>query len=305
MPDNYDASLALAEYSPLMFSELVPDAELLVSQCNTLQFIGKEGFMDIIYRLMTGIANMVSRLFRTFKIVYRIFKDLKRTEWQDYRERYPASIARIKRASYMDLQGLKMPLPKGLNTTYVDATQKIIACLKACDMTTRSKSFVQVSENIHRKLSEGSATSGIITVLFEQAGEVNQINKLFQIYDKCFDKSSANEAEFNKLYKSTDEFSLECSLLTDHDHFLYDIHSVYKALNDCDSYMQESLSVLNALKNKNDGPSISKEELTSLANACLFMAKTFDTYGLSIQDFHRVEHNHVEVCKEVIRKMKF
>jgi hypothetical protein len=69
--------------------------------------------------------------------------------------------------------------------------------------------------------------------------------------------------------------------------------------------MQKSLTLLNALKKRQDGVAISKEELSSLANACLFMAKTFDTYGLSVQDFHRVEHNHVEVCKQMTRMLKY
>lgn len=287
------------------FSSLVPEATLLVSQANMLAHVGQEGFMDVVYRLLTGIANMVGKLFSAFKIVYRAFKDLRRTEWQDYIDGHMATIARLKRANYVDVAKLKLPLPKGMKTTYVEATQKIIACLRACDMEQRSKSFANVGKGIYDKLDEGSSTSGVIAVLFEQAGEVEQINRLFQIYDKCFDKSSANQAEFSVLYKGMDEFSLECSLLSDNDGFLYGIHSVYKNLMECDSYMQKSLTLLNALKKRQDGVAISKEELSSLANACLFMAKTFDTYGLSVQDFHRVEHNHVEVCKQMTRMLKY
>lgn len=286
------------------FSALVTEAELLVSQTNLMAYSGQEGLFDMMLRLLTGIANMVNKLFMTFKLVYRVFQGLKRTEWQDYKERYAVTLLRVRKAGYLQVADLSMPLPKGLTTTYVDVTQKILACLQACDMVERSKSFVDVSKNIRARLVEGTSTTEAIAVLFGQANEVQKINNLFVTYDKCFDKSSANTAKFSKLYKSMDEFNLECTLLNDSEHFLYDIHAVYKALLDCDENMQAAVAAAKHLRS-NSQVALSKDDLASLANACLFMAKTFDTFGLAAQDLHRVEHNHVEVCKEITRKLKY
>lgn len=286
------------------FSALVPEAELLVSQTNLAAYVGQEGLFDLMLRLLTGIANMISKLFNSFKIVYRAFQGLKRTEWQDYKERYAMTLLRIRKTGYLEVADLNMPLPKGLTTTYVDVTQKILACLQACDMEVRAKSFVKVSETIKARLVEGASTTEAVALLFGQANEVQKINNLFVTYDKCFDKSSANSAKFSKLYRSMDDFNLECTLLSDNERFLHEIHSVYKYLLECDANMQASVVAAKHLQS-NAQVSLSKDDLSSLANACLFMAKTFDTFGLAAQDLHRVEHNHVEVCKEITRKLKY
>lgn len=287
------------------FSVYIDESNQLVSQCNFLQHTGQEGFFDLLFKLLTGIADLIGRLFRTFKLVYRVFQGLKRTELHDYRERNLATIIRIKNVNYQEASTVQVPLPKGLNTTYVDVTQKILTCLQLCDMKNRAKSFATTSKNLATRIQNSIPTHDSIAVLFEQSNEIQQINQAFSRYDKCFDKSSANQAEFGKLFQSSDEFQLEFNLLNDNANFMYDIHSVYKSLEECNDSMQ--LAVQYATIRKKGGgeiTTISKEELTSLSNACLFIAKTFDTYGLSVQDLHRIEHNYIEVMKTIQRKFK-
>lgn len=291
------------------FSDLIPYAEQLQADCLTIKFatdlsMGKEGFFDFMFRLLTGIADLIGRLFRNFKLVYRVFRGLKRTELHDYTERYLATVVRIKNINYREASIVQIPLPKGLNTTYVDVTQKILACLQLCDMKNRAKSFAVTSKNLATKVQNSIPTNDSIAVLFEQSTQIEQINNFFNQYDKCFDKSSANQADFGKLFRSSDEFQLEFNLLNDHAKYMYDIHSVYKSLEECNDSMQQAVQAAKARKNNNAMTTISKEELVSLSNACLFMAKTFDTYGLSVQDLHRVEHNYVEVMKTIQRKFK-
>ncbi len=285
-------------FSPGLLTE---DIQPFEYQLEAFKLSGTEGFVDSVFSLLTGLANMVSRLFSTFKMVYRSFRGLKRTELHSYQEKYPASIMRVKRLSYQDLSDVDVPLPKGLKTTYQDALQKVLTVLKACDMVNRSKSFVAVARKFESQLRTGIDTRTTSGGLYTQQQEILQINNLFKKSEQCFDGTSASSKKFHQLFSSTEEFASVHDLLDSGCQYEYDVASVYSNLEECEKLMNESVQHAKLRKNTGSIP-ISKAELVSLSESCLFMAKTFDTFGLAIASFNKIEHNYVETLKSLVRQ---
>lgn len=263
---------------------------------------GCEGLISLILRFFTKLADTIGSLLNNFRMVYRAFRGLKRAEIHTFQEKNFATIRRVKRQSFFDLAVLPMPKPKGLTSTYLDATNALTLCLNACDMVNRSKSFVEISENILERVEVGATVSPIIGALNGTSSEVTQITNLYGEVTKCFANNHTGTAPFKSLFRSMDEFSQVHDELDKSCSNEYDVTPVFKNLEKCSSNFEQILSTLK--KQKDADVVLNKDEIVSISDACLFMAKTFDIYGLSLQDLNRVEHNYVEVIKEITRVKK-
>lgn len=263
---------------------------------------GCEGLISLILRFFTKLADTIGSLLNNFRMVYRAFRGLKRAEIHTFQEKNFATIRRVKSQSFFDLAMLPMPKPKGLTSTYLDATNALTLCLNACDMVNRSKSFVEISENILERVEIGATVAPIIGALNGTSSEVTQITNLYGEVTKCFTNNHMGTAPFKSLFRSMDEFSQVHDELDKSCSNEYDVTPVFKNLEKCSSNFEQ---ILNTLKKQKDADVVlNKDEIVSMSDACLFMAKTFDTYGLSLQDLNRVEHNYVEVIKEITRVKK-
>lgn len=296
---NYQENI----YTPICAASDVLTIENDLKQLK-LSFLtpGCEGLISLILRFFTKLADTIGSLLNNFRMVYRAFRGLKRAEIHTFQEKNFATIRRVKRQSFFDLAVLPMPKPKGLTSTYLDATNALTLCLNACDMVNRSKSFVKISENILERVEVGATVAPIIGALNGTSSEVTQITNLYGEVTKCFANNHTGTAPFKSLFRSMDEFSQVHDELDKSCSNEYDVTPVFKNLEKCSSNFEQILSTLK--KQKDADVVLNKDEIVSMSDACLFMAKTFDIYGLSLQDLNRVEHNYVEVIKEITRVKK-
>ena len=263
---------------------------------------GTEGFYDSALRLLTGVSNIVYRTLTNAKIVYRAFRGLKRTEIHSYQDRYAATIFRVKKLSYPEVSEVMIPRPKGLSTTYLEVTNALIACLNTCDMVNRAKSFAHASKSVMEQITDGAAPTAIAGIMGNHDNEIRQITGLYEKASACLSDKGMGAIPFGKGFSSMDEYSSVQKLLDDNCKFEYDATKVYGYLEDCTANMDKVIQSVKSIKNGNI--IIGKNDITNLSDTCLLMAKTFDVYGLCIQDFNRVEHNFVEATKTVVNHFK-
>lgn len=263
---------------------------------------GTEGFYDSALRLLTGVSNIVYRTLTNAKIVYRAFRGLKRTEIHSYQDRYAATIFRVKKLSYPEVSEVMIPRPKGLSTTYLEVTNALIACLNTCDMVNRAKSFAHASKSVMEQITDGAAPTAIAGIMGNHDNEIRQITGLYEKASACLSDKGMGVIPFGKGFSSMDEYSSVQKLLDDNCKFEYDATKVYGYLEDCTANMDKVIQSVKSIKNGNI--IIGKNDIANLSDTCLLMAKTFDIYGLCIQDFNRVEHNFVEATKTVVNHFK-
>lgn len=278
---------------------IVLDAKQLLMSTSSLRHIsyGHEDFGNFVKRIMANVLNIIVRLLNRYKNVLRLFQNLKRTELRMYEERQLGTVMRVKSVAYVDVAELPCPIPKGMSKVgYVEATTALISCLRLLDMNERCEAFVDACSNIKTRVIQGQAGVAAAEIL-NQMSDLKSITAAFANCDKLFNGNNAETRPFMNLFDTKQEFLDEYKMLLDAEDYQYSVHRIFVKLEKCNNLLEE------VVKAAEKNIIIAKEDLRSLANACLFMAQTFDMFGLTVQDLHRVEHNYVEILKLIVRTL--
>lgn len=294
--DIYQEYLSEEDYDRTM--DLYTEATRLHAQIVAASSVGTEGFKQLVLKLVNSLVGLFGKLYVKLKAISRTFSSLKITEWDEYKAKNIVLVNNNNTRNYSKLVNLSMPYPRGMKTTYFNALSKIVVCLDVFDMRNRSQSFLDICTDIQK-----NATKGVITtdtpILQSQLTEVNSIVDLFNAYDKLFDpKMRTGEKRFGDLFTNQNEFKQVGALLSQNSKHLYQVQTVFKNVEAANKQLKGTLDAIGKMP---DG-ALTKEQLMSLSNACMFFAKTTDMYGITIQDYHRVEHNYVEVHKSMVKQ---
>lgn len=297
------------EYEKLMEPIPIPDTEIDLLQeayeikllVNNLCYTSQESFMNIVLSIYNKIKDLISGIALTFrKKVYRHFNTLKQTELEEFLASNHHFLYLINKANYNDLRNIKVPYPEGMISTYLDVTSKVVNCLNSFDMLNRSKSFLTICTNIYEGVKNKGYRSEM-PELQKQMVETEDIKSLFQSYVRCFTKKKlSTKLDFGKLFLNMQEFKSVLSLFEENDKHQFQVKKIYRFINDGDRLIKLCISLLE--KDNTIRSSITREDLISISNACMFLAKTIDMYGTTITDYHTLEHNFVEVLKVLKKK---
>lgn len=273
--------------------DLIKKAETLKIIVNNACYASDESFKGILLSILNSILGLVGGLALSFRKVTRVFNSLKQTELEEFNYKNIVFLNRLKRANYNDLRKIKILYPEGLNTTYFEVTSKIATCLNAFNMGDRSKSFLDICESISKAVKDKQYKQDI-PALQEQTDDVEGIKKLFADYTKCFTtKKLEKEKPFGDLFLNMQEYMSTKELLENNDKHQFQVRSIYRNVEESNDIIKDCIKTVS--NDKDVLESITKEDLISISNACMFFAKTVDMYGSSIMDFHTIEHNFVQM----------
>lgn len=285
------------EDSILTFEEISNQAIALHRKIYYSDFdrIGKEGMSDAIKRLFVGLLNTVIHVINTFKTnIFSSYKNLKRTELKYFHESNRVSINRILNFDYSTLTSLQIPYPKGMIVDYLTATQKANICLDTMNMKERSRSFVELVRSTKNNVLTSRNANAIA---ISNSTDLPTIVRTFQDFNHCFNNKVTTTLPFIDLFPTETAFRDTDSLLmtcTEHE---YSVNAVHKNMETCTELMNEILSYL-----EKEMGTLTKQELLNLSDACNFLAKILDMFGVTIQDVTRIEHNFVEVLTLIKRQ---
>lgn len=283
--------------SVLTFEEIGAEAFAIHKKIYYSDFdrIGQEGIFDAIKRLFIGLLNTIIHSMNTFKTnVFSFYKNLKRTELKYFHESNRVSINRILNFDYATLTSLQIPYPKGMIVDYFTATQKANICLGTMNMEERSRSFVELVRSTKDNIL---ANRNANAVAISNSVDLPTIVRTFQDFNRCFNNKVTTTLPFIDLFPTETSFKDTDSLLMTCTEYEYTVNSVYKNMETCTELMNEILSYL-----EKEMGTLTKQELLNLSDACNFLAKLLDMFGVSIQDVTRIEHNFVEVLTLVKRQ---
>lgn len=264
--------------------------------------ISEEGIWNVVKGLLTSIGNVMGHVANTFKTnVFKFYKDLKRTEIRYYNESNMASMTRIFRINVTDVAELNMPFPNGFKTTYLDAFSKAVDAFSNIDILTRANTAVTISQNILVSLQNGDTMATVINSGIASA-DITNVRPSVEKFDRCFDTNSNTTAEtrqFKKLFgsvaevKKCNEIALSC------DKYVDQTSMAHKKIQICHDVFEKIIKTLE----RSAGANATKNDIDNLATLAYTLGETFDMFASTLLHYHTVEHNLVEVYKEIRRQL--
>lgn len=286
-------------------TDIVAAKENLYSKIKQLQKIesktlvnANEGLWQFIKSCLTSIGNVIGHIVTTFTTnVFKFYKSLKRTEIRYYNNSNKFSMIRIFSQDYEDLAELEIPFPNGMTVTYMEALDKTIIALDKLDILTRANLAVTVSDKILSGLKSGSVMNDIIKSGVASSDTTN-VRDVVNAAKKCIDenKNTSNDIKkFKELFISVADFEKCNDMALDCDRFVDIVNTVHKKMATCSDNFTEIVKTIE----RSAGNGVTKDDVENLSTLAYTLADTFDMFSAMMFNFHKLEHNLVEVYKVI------
>lgn len=259
-----------------------------------------EGLWSFIKNITLGIINVFIRILNTFKTnVFKFYKTLKRTELRFWIESHKLTAMRINRLNYYEIQDTITPFPNGLSTSYLETIDKLSSTFNTIDISSKSNIAVTLSKSILDSLKSNKNLSEVIT---------NGINSLdssgakssFDISNKCINKkiNTTNEKRtFGQLFISMPDFTKSVDVSLFCEKYVNETNYAHKQMATCHDIFTQIVSFIKSTA----GTSVTKNDVEKLAQLSYNLADIFDMFAETLFDYHKIEHNLVEVYKNLYR----
>lgn len=287
--------IAVVEEETYTFKELQMKADEYINiLSNNLVVPSNESFGSFIKKLFVGIANLLIHVINNFKtMIFKGFKNLKRSELKAYHESNALSINKIYKLDFNEIRETKTPMPKGLTTSYKKATEIVVNALDNYNTEDLCKSGLEVIKNIHIGFQSGKSVSQYIDSANSSA-DVKSIERKYNEVMKCF-SGKETEGIFYKCFTSMDDLKYTDVELLKAEKYLLSVDTVHGYLGDMKLVIDKIISGLSEVT-EGDLP-IDKKDILNLAQLIRSLAETFDYFGSTVNRLHILEHNLCEVFK--------
>ena len=259
--------------------------------------IALESFGSNITRFITGILDTILKLLNNFKAtVLGVFKDLKRTELQEYEDSNKITLSRVLKYPYEFLAQQNVVVPKGMVKPYKVTTEKIKECLDTLDMVNRSEKALASIDNVLNMLMSNAKLQVKQDTI--NVGELRSLEQSFKQENNCFSPfKRCEERKFSDVFQSDHCLKDTYDLLSNTVLHEQDVSKVYNTLEKIYSKLEQILKLV-----ESNHVNITKSDILTLSGQVTTLAKLFDMYGVVVTDLQRVEHNFVLVLKNIQEK---
>lgn len=289
---------------PLTFEETMRDLRIDMDAIKTIPAytISNESFSGFFKNMLTSIVNVIMHVINLFKTnVFKSFIQLKRTELRYYIESNVATMKRIRNSSFTDVSDIVIPYPVGMSCRYLDGIITVTKTLVACDVVTKSKIAVNKTESILKALSAGTISDTVISESITVLDPSN-LRELGEQSASVINTSAKvnSDKTFGELFLSMQDM-LKCEeALLSAERLVQDIALAHKNMATChDNFVKIIKQVENGI-----GTTVQKSDVEKLATLAYYIAETFDIFASTVNVYHVLEHNLVEVYK-VLRSRLF
>ena len=259
--------------------------------------VALESFGSEITRIITGILDTVLKLLNNFKtVVLGVFKDLKRTELQEYEDSNKITLTRVLKYPYEFLAQQNVVVPRGMVKPYKYTAEKIKGCLDTLDMVNRSERALTSVDNVLKMLlanTKFQVKQDTINV-----GELRSLEYMFKDENNCFSTfKRCEEQQFSKVFQSDHCLRDTYNVLVNTVIYEQDVSRVYATLERIYQKFDHILRLV-----ESNQVNLTKSDIITLAGQTTTLAKLFDMYGTVITDLQRVEHNFVLILRNISEK---
>lgn len=252
----------------------------------------------------TGTINFIHSIVMNFASrITKFNKDLKRSELKVHHDRYPLNCRQVLNAHYVDIAEIHIPFPNGMTGFYLDTIQSIKHFF---DYT--SLSMFELYKNNMTELYKHLSIENLIdeNILHPKQFLKGTVEKeREELFKNHIEHFSANTTplsiEFNKKFRSMDEFA-ECdSILLSLDEVLTNIKAVIDLVKDTTIVTDKVVAFINDSEKKKD--LLTPEFLKGLIEYVRSIAEAYDMYATVLETTIAVEHNFVKVFDTVFHSI--
>lgn len=262
---------------------------------------GEESFGGFFKSVITSIINTIGHVINLFKTnLFKSYLSLKRTELRYYIESNTGTVRNIKNLKYIDIAGIVVPYPTGMKVRYSEAIKTVGSSLVACDIVTKSKIAVNKTTELLNCLMKGTQLSDklvdSLTVL-----DPSNIRQLGVDATAILDNSvkEVTDKTFDKLFVSMEDMKNCETGLLDLEKYVLQISLAHKNMAKCHDNFTAIIKQVEA----GIGTTVSRDDVEKLASIAYYIAETFDIFSSTATVYHVLEHNFVELYKELNRRL--
>ena len=263
---------------------------------------GEEGWWENTKSILIGVGNVIGHVLNLFKTnVFKFYKSLKRTEIVYYNESNAVTMKLLFKIPYTDICDCDMPFPNGLTTTYMDALDKTKRAIEALDILTKSKSALVNSKKILDGLNKKAVMKDLITNSIT-ALDTTDAQALYDLATKAVDENKNTTKEkrkFKQLFMSMSDLERCNKLAMSFTEYVDQVHPTYKNMTVLSDIFNQIVKFV-----ERNPSSIDKTDVENLGTLAFSIGKVFDMFATLLFIFHKLEHNLVEIFKEVERQHK-
>ena len=275
--------------------------ELSLYKDGDILIYGNEGLWQVTKSILTSIGNVLGRIknfLTSDKFGY--FNVVRNSELEYFTKRSPTTVERILKAPYADLVDVDCPYPVGMKVTYLDAIGKNLTALENIDILTRATVAAKVSEEIKETVVAGNVIDKILSNALALV-KLDSVKAVVKKEQDCFDQNAktTKPKTFGELFPTPKDFKASHDLLLKGVKFINITHPTHKKMVECSDTFEEIVKYLE----RNAGGTLNKNELEKLAKIAYTLADTFDMFSVLLFDYHRLEHNLVEVYRQINREV--
>lgn len=296
-----------SEPSRLQEPSLKESIHVLKLQLDTLNAMpryitgGEESFNNFFKSVVTSIVNTIGHVINLFKTnLFKFYLSLKRTELRYYIESNTGTMRHIRNFKYTDVAGIVVPYPTGMKVRYTEAIKAVGSSLVACDIVTKSKIAVNKTTDILNSMKKGTQLSDSLVdslTILDPSG-IRQIGiAATSILDNSV--KTVESKTFDKLFVSMEDM-LTCEKgLLDLEKYVLQVSLAHKNMAKCHDNFTAIIKQVEA----GIGTTVSKDDVEKLASIAYYIAETFDIFSSTVTVYHVLEHNFVELYKELDRRL--
>lgn len=248
-------------------------------RCGNMPYAALE---NIIVNALAGIGNTFGHILALLKTkILRGFSSFQRSELTAYVQSNKITIMRLYGVSHWELKDtFIVEIPKGMKGTYLNAINALSDYLNTLNMERLSKGMVDTLQSItydmKKQNPEFSQHVTIANNLIDKS-----CNDKFQKLSTIFTEDNNSSCKFGQVFE-TDELKPVVEKCID-----MDIHfRCAAAVNGRIGTIEKEVNSIIA-----EGSKINPDQADSLSKIIRVFAETFDTYGITLTDLSRVNHN--------------
>ena len=297
----------LKEDEIFTFQEIIEQAEYfekLAKDLNAKLLIeGNESLLGVLKTILIGTADTFISLGHSFKTsIFKVFKDLKRSELRYYVESNAIRVKEILNKPYEALQDKKIPFPNKMSSTYLSTTESLIKFLDILDMKNRINALKEHAGMIIDSIILDNASFTAKSIFKSVDTNIAEFSREFMKTQNHFKGIHDKDIKFSKVFKTSKELKDTHDELLRSESKFQEVSSIYYTIQDIEIKFDKLIKHINSTK-EDQSNKVEKSTLEALSRYVAFIARISDMYGVAILDLHRVEHNVVEVFKELKREV--
>lgn len=283
------------------FKGYIDEVVALEKQLELMTNASEEGFGTTLVKALASAGDIFIRMGNSFKTsVTRFAHAVKRSEIKMYYESNMLKVSKVENTSFDTFKELEVDKPVGMKGNFMDAVKAVNKTYTALDIYTFAAAVEKHLKDMRLLIARDSKNFSQLNTILQviktreqlMTDEKKTIEAIFT------DKGVDSVEDFDKLYRSMEEFKEVRELLIAMMPRIDEATRLNDCVDECDSALQDIIVIVE------QDAQIDKGIISNLLEITKYMSAACSFYGENVSRQLALEHNHVcniQTCWQAIR----